>query len=236
MKRALTVLTFVLLAMPAAQAASPAPQETMPVFTWGVRAGFAANSTYVTNAFIDGHSIEEYQQDTQLGNFAALQLRVNARRLFLQTGMGISLNKSTFSIDRNSWNPESESASEMELSYSLTSMTLPLQLGCHIINSSPYSMSVFTGPRFRIPFHDKYMTEFSGIAQEGWEEDITNIIPGWTLGLAIQIGRSFFDFEYEYGIRNISEGFHPVAAETPDPGIILNRRMGIMSFSFGIMF
>lgn len=235
MKRALTLLTAALLAIPAVAAEPAAGRETMRTFTWGARAGFAANSTYITKAVIDGHEIEDYRQDTQLGNFAAMQFRFNARRLFLQTGIGLSRNKSTFYIDRNSWNPLAESVNEMGLCYSMTSLTVPIQAGCHIVNNTPYCLSVSTGPTFRLPFKTKYSTEFIGI-QEALEETAPDLIVGWALGLGIQIGRSFFDFEYECGINNISSGIRSDADGIPDPDITLDRRMTILSFSFGIMF
>lgn len=236
MRKVLATLAVLLLAMPAVAVQPETARDAMSLFTWGVRAGFAANSTYVTNAVIDGHTIEDYRQDTQLGNFAAFQFRLNSRKLFLQTGIGIGSNKSTFYIDRNSWDPELESVNELGVSYSINSLMVPLQVGYHLVNNAPYSLSVFTGPRFRLPFADKYESEITGNLQDELEENLPNMIAGWTLGLGIQIGRSFFDFEYECGISDISGGIHPVAANVPDPGITLDRRLGIMSFSFGIMF
>ena len=45
-------------------------RNTLPAFSssWGAKVGFAANATYVTDAFINGHELTEYTQDTQVGN------------------------------------------------------------------------------------------------------------------------------------------------------------------------
>ena len=68
------MLTFLALLLPVmttrAQETGKA-EDDVPVFNLGARIGFAATGTYITDAFIDGHKLTEYTQDTQIGNFIA---------------------------------------------------------------------------------------------------------------------------------------------------------------------
>ena len=228
------VLTTLFALLPATFACG---QELTPQrFNWGVRVGFAATGTYVTNAFIDGHKLTDYNQDTQVGNFAAILFRMNSRKLFFQSGVGLSSNKSSFTADKNSWDANSESRNEFSVSYSMVSLTLPAQFGIHAINRAPYRMSVFTGPRLRFTPDKYYSVKFANLEPYQFTESPTEITVGWTAGLSIQIGRTFLDFEYEASINNISQKMIETSGATPAPDYALDRRVGIISFSYGIMF
>lgn len=239
MKRFVSAMVCAIIPAVMTHAMQPSGNEGgISSIVWGARIGFAATSTYMTDIFIDGHSLSEYTQDTQVGNFASLQLRLNSKKLLFQTGVGLSFNKSSFIIDKNSWDKESGSRNELTYSYSMKSLLVPIQIGYHFVNQPPYSMSVFTGPRLRyIP--DKYYTsEYSNLApaQYQFSESPNNLIVGWTIGLSIQIGRTFLDFEYEATISKVTRGMYATNETEPDPNYRLDRRVGIISFSYGIMF
>lgn len=234
--RTLTLLTALFL-FQAAQAQFLS-RNTLPAFSssWGAKVGFAANATYVTDAYLKGHELTEYTQDTQVGNFAAFLLRLNSRTIFLQTGLGLSFNQSCFYMDMNSWDPDSETIDEMSCSYRLKSLTLPLQIGYHIINSPPYCMSAFTGPRFHYTPDKFYSVQYSNLEPYQITDSPIELIMGWTVGLSVKIGRTFLDFEYEATINPISGPMTDLNNIDPAPDYRLNRRLGIMSFSYGILF
>ena len=232
----LTVLAVLIPAMSAQAQKADGKEPGLPSLNWGARIGFAATGTYITDAFIDGHKLTEYTQDTQVGNFAAVMLRINSQKMLVQSGIGLSFNKSSFFLDRNSWNPESESESEISCSYSLLSVTVPVQVGYHIVNRPPYCMSVFTGPRFRFTPKKSYSVQYNNLDPFDFTDSPTKLIVGWTAGLSVQTGRTFLDFEYEATINNISGQMHDVSGADPAPDYQLNRRVGIISFSYGIMF
>lgn len=234
--RTLTLLTALLLFQTAqAQFLS---RSSLPAFSssWGAKVGFAANATYVTDAYLKGHELTEYTQDTQVGNFAAFLLRLNSRTIFLQTGLGLSFNQSCFYMDMNSWDPDSETKNEMSCSYQLTSLTLPLQIGYHIVNSPPYCMSAFTGPRFHYTPDKFYSVQYQNLEPYQITDSPIELIMGWTVGLSVKIGRTFLDFEYEATINPISGQMIDLNNIDPAPDYRLNRRLGIMSFSYGILF
>ena len=68
-------------------------------------------------------------------------------------------------------------------------------------------MSVYTGPRFIIPFTSSYSSSFIGLEGQDIKENLSDFIWGWTVGLTIRSGKTMIDFEYESGISNISRGF-----------------------------
>lgn len=212
-------------------------RNTLPAFSssWGAKVGFAANATYVTDAYMNGHQLTEYSQDTQVGNFLALLLRLNSRTIFLQTGLGLSFNQSCFSADMNSWNPEADTKNEMSCTYDFKSLTLPLQFGYHIVNSPPYCMSAYTGPRLHYTPDRFYSVQYSNLDQQVTDTPI-ELIMGWTLGLSVKIGRTFLDFEYEATINTVSGPITSLDETVPTPDYRFDRRLGIMSFSYGIMF
>lgn len=234
--RALTTFTALLLATSAhAQIWS---RSSLPAFStnWGAKIGFSATATYVYDAFIDGHKLTEYRQDTQVGNFAAFLLRFNSRTLFLQSGLGLSYNTSCFYMDMNSWDPEAETKHDLSCSFEYKSFTVPFQIGYHIVNQPPYCMSAYTGPRLRYTPDKFYSVQYSGLEPYIFTETPTEFIFDWTAGLSVKIGRTFLDFEYEATINTITGPMTDTSGADPAPEYKLNRRLGIMSFSYGIMF
>lgn len=234
----LRVLTLFTVLLPVIAVQAKGPRSALPSFSsnWGARVGFAATATYITDAFIDGHELTEYTQDTQVGNFGAFIFRMNSRTIFFQSGLGMSCNKSSFYVDMNSWDPEAESKNNLSCSFTQKSLTVPLQIGYHIINEPPYCMSVFTGPRLRYTPEKYYTSTFNNLDPYEFTEKPTELIVGWTLGLSVKIGRTFLDFEYEATINNVTGPMTDMSDAFPVPEYRLNRRLGIMSFSYGIMF
>lgn len=234
----LRVLILSMVLLPAITAQAIGPRNALPSFSsnWGARVGFAATATYVTDAFIDGHELTEYTQDTQVGNFAAFFFRMNSRTIFLQSGLGMHCNKSCFYVDKNSWDPEAETKADLSCVFTMKSFAVPLQIGYHIVNRPPYCMSVFTGPRFRYTPDKYYSVAIKNLDPYEFTETPTELIASWTLGLSVKIGRTFLDFEYEATINNVSGPMTNLTNTPLTSEYKLDRRLGIMSFSYGIMF
>ncbi|MBR6371105.1 MAG: hypothetical protein IKS24_08550 [Bacteroidaceae bacterium] len=229
------ILLLVFLRLPAAGSDVHGVQS-MPSFTWDIRFGFSATGTNVRNPQADGKKLDGYTQDTQVGHFFGMDGYYNRKHIFLKTGIGLSRNKSTFYVDLNSWNSEAESVRDIGVSLSSYNIFIPLQTGIHIINKTPYSMSVYTGPRFIIPFTSSYNSSFIGLEEQDIKENLSDFIWGWTVGLTIRSGKTMIDFEYESGISNISRGFEGTCPQPIPEQLVLNRKLNILSFSYGITF
>lgn len=234
--RRLFLSVLALLPAVMAHAVEPNGPERFPFFTWGARIGFNATGTYISQAVLDGKDLTNYEQDTQVGNFCSLQFRFNSSRLFFQSGVGLSSNKTTVNIDRNSWKENSQTTDFLTASFVMKSVTVPVQIGCHIINQSPYCMSVFTGPRFRYTPSKYYSASFINQNPYNLAETNNPLSVGWTIGLSILIERTFLDFEYEAGISNLSKSINDTSGAYSGSEFNLGHRTSILSFSYGIMF
>lgn len=232
-------LTFIALMLIATAAkAQILSRSALPAFSanWGAKVGFSATASYLTDSFMNGHKLTEYTQDTQIGNFATFLLRLNSRTVFLQTGFGMNCNKSCFYVDMNSWDPEATSRDELSCVFTYKSFSVPFQVGYHMVNRPPYCMSVFTGPRFRYTPNNLYSVQYGNLDPYQITEKPTELIIGLGAGLSVQIGRTFLDFEYEATINSTTGPIFDMNDTEPAPDFRLNRRLGIMSFSYGILF
>lgn len=234
--RVLATLCLILTATSSMAQESLGRQFQSTKFNWGVRIGFAATGTYLTEAVMNDHKLPDYTQDTQVGNFIALQFRLTSNSVLLQTGVGLSSNKSSFFVDRNSWDAESTTRDEVGCSYSALSMMIPLQIGYHVIDRPPYRMSIFTGPRLRYVPSKYYSVEYTNTDPYIYSDSPTELVIGWTAGMSIQIGRTFLDFEYEATINNVSSGMYETTGNASAPVFTLDRRVSMISFSYGIIF
>lgn len=237
MRRFKALLFVVVTATVTASAASPdTVVNRESSFSLGAKIGFAASSTYPYNIYMDGHNLREYTQDTQVGNFATLLVQWNLSRFMIQSGLGFAFNKSTFSIDRNSWDSESESQSTVSCSYSMISVRLPLQAGYNFVNQHPYSMTFYTGPSIRLTPDRFYSVTYNNCEPYKITDNASKMVLGWSAGLIVKIGRTFMDMEYEATMNSMSGPLRDESGLTPPPDYSMERRMGIISFSYGMMF
>lgn len=234
-KTAVSLILIILLSIPHLKV-SGQDAHSASSFIWNIRFGFNATGTDVYDIEADGKKLDGFTRDTQVGHFFGLDAYYNIHQMFLKTGVSLSKNKSTFYVDLNSWDPEAESVREIGVSLSSYNLFIPVQAGAHIINRSPYSMSVYTGPKFMIPFTSSYKSTFIGLEDQDITENLSDFIWGWAIGLTIRTGRTMIDFEYEGGISNISRGFEGTCPIPAPELLTLNRRLNILSFSYGITF
>jgi len=234
--RRLILSVLALLPIITLHAVEPNGPQPFPFFTWGAKIGFNATGTYISQAVLDGKELNSYEQDTQVGNFCSLHFRFNSSRLFFQSGVGLSSNKTTVNVDRNSWKENSQTPDYLTASFVMRSVTVPVQIGCHVVNQSPYCMSLFTGPRLRYTPQKYYSATFVNDSPYNLAETGKALSVGWTIGLSILIERTFLDFEYEAGISNLSKDFNDTSGAYTGSDFKFGHRTSILSFSYGIMF
>lgn len=236
MKRVAAIILILIPFLSASAGKPDAGRVSMPSFTWDLKFGFSATGTYMNHAEADGHTLKKYSQDTQVGHFFSINGHYNSRLYYIKTGIGINKNKSTFYIDLNSWDENSERKNELGITTSAFNLSIPLQTEIHIVNNEPYSMSLFTGPKIRVPFVDDASSTILGTNDSDISESLAELNWGWTIGLTVRTGSTLIEFEYEIGISNISKGFTGTYNGVNTDGMRLDRHVNILSFSYGIVF
>ena len=114
-------------------------------------------------------------------------------------------------------------------------MDIPLHLGYKLINDNEYFISIYGGPRLRLPL--SYQPTFVNFGATNIEESLTKTIIGATVGINCSISKTFIEFEYTHGLNNISNGI--TILDTPPStieNIVLDRSCGTFSFSIGMIF
>lgn len=233
-KTLLILLTALVFRLPLAAADNHVQDEKKSVISWGAKLGFTSCSTYLTDAAINGKEFEEYTQDTQLGNFISVHMQYGYDKFFFQTSLGLSLNKSAFFVDLAEHNINREEPENLGMEYEMTSLVLPLQVGYSIVNQPPYRMSLYTGPCMRIQSLDRYVCNVK--SSYNITETPRRFLFGGTFGFSVQTGRTFFDMQYEVVLSNISKQLSVSKEGSEFSSLTLGRRMGIFSFSYGILF
>lgn len=236
MKRTVFIIPAILLFCLPMAAAGEYADAGQSSASFGVRFGFSSCSTYLTDASFGGMEFEEYTQDTQLGNFILFHMQYEYEKFFLQSGIGLGLNKSAFNVNLAEHDAQSDEPETLGISYEMTSMIVPLQLGYSIVNQSPYRMSLYAGPSMRILSTERYKCKVTEGDGYSIDETPRRFLFGGTLGFCVQTGRTFFNMEYEVAITDISKNLSFTGISEGTPSLTLGRRMGIFSFSYGILF
>ncbi len=203
----------------------------------GIKIGFHA-ATYNSTIFnIDSYEYNDrIIQSNKIGYAVAPFIRVNRNRLYLQTEAMLSISRHYFEfIDNSTEEAFASEATENTPQYKLTTycIQVPLLFGYKFVDSSPYCMSFFTGPKakFLLTAHDKQ--EFAHFKYNEMYEELTPTLYYWEFGLDISISNICFDFVYDIGINNHTKG---IIAPVEGKQFYSKRSDNILSFSIGIIF
>lgn len=209
-------------------------------FNIGVRAGFNSSMFLVSKFKIQDVTIEDFQNNYQLGYFGSLFMRFNMKRHYLQPEIAYNISKSEISFDKlGAQHPDIE-PDYATLRSTIYSFDIPLLYGYHIVKNGPYGLALFAGPKFRYIWQKKNHITFDNFDLKDISEELYPINFSITVGVVINISRVFFDFRYEQNVHNISKSV-TYESTTSDGGsktnfIKLNRREQALSFSLGLFF
>lgn len=211
--------------------------ESVSKVNIGFKGGVASTMLFMNDIHVQGHHIKKYESNSQVGYYMSLVARMTIKRFYLQTEIMPSHVRSAIQFDKNSWDTESTTKDIASFAMEGYYLDIPLMIGYNIISEEPYSMSVFTGPEIRFPFINTYSTTFAGFGQEGLSEEPVPYSFGWTVGVGYKIGRVFFNFNYNFGLNNISERINYETIPTdPNYNISMDRKIGTFSFALGVFF
>lgn len=208
------------------------------LINYGVKGGFSSTIYEVHDFAINGQPINNYMAKSEISSFYTAFARINIKRHYLQTE--VSYNISNYSIDFSSdqWNPSAQPHDESTISTKIIGLEVPLYYGYHILKEGPYGLSLYIGPKAKFILTDYSSHTFNNFPYIHIEEHIHPINFSLMAGLGINISRVFFDFSFEYGLHNISNGFTTTDIEeyVSVDNFIFDRRKNVLSFSIGFMF
>lgn len=239
MNRLLVVLIYIGIALPAFCQKGIREESRWPVrahdraVNYGLRAGFNS-SIYMVSAFkIKDVTIDEIQNNYQIGGFAAFFMRFNINRHYIQPEISYQISRSEITFDKLGSQHPDLAPDYASIHAKIHSVELPVVYGFNIIKKGPYALSAFIGPKVRYLWKKKNKITFENFDQKDMREELHPFCMSGVVGVGVNISRIFFDFRYEQGFSNISKS---VTYDDDTPGnIVFRRREAILSFSLGVM-
>lgn len=232
-RRGVVILTLCLCCM-----STYARQRETSLINYGVKAGFSSTLYTVQDLTIAGMPINNLSTKSEISSFYTAFARLNAKRHYVQTECSYNISNYTVEFNTTQWNPSAQPNDLSMIGTKIIGIEVPLYYGYHIVQEGPYGMSFFVGPKAKIILTDYSKHRFNNIPYERITERITPFNFSLMAGFGVNIARVFFDFSFEYGLHNISNGFTAIDLDgnENDRGIIFDRKKNVLSFSIGFMF
>ncbi len=207
---------------------------------FGIKAGFNSSMFLVSDFKIKDVTIDEIQNNFQIGYFGAFFMRINMKKHFLQPEISYNISRCEITFDKlGSQHPDIE-PEYASVASSIHSIDFPVLYGYNVVKEGPYGMSLFAGPKLRYIWGKQNTITFDNFDQKGIQEELYPFNVNVVVGVAVNISRIFFDFRYEQGLRNISKS---VTYDSLNPDgslgvsdITFRRRDNVLSFSLGVIF
>ncbi|MDN0052524.1 porin family protein [Bacteroides caecigallinarum] len=206
----------------------------------GIKGGFNSTMTFTDEISYGDQDITDIQNNYKVGYIATLFTRINLiKKHFIQPEISYAVSHGSISMSNLR-----ENATILEdnalIKTKISSLEVPILYGYKFIDSYPYGMSFFLGPKIAWTIKKQSYSEYSGFYQKNIVEHIKPINYSAVLGIGVNISNIFFDFRYEIGCNNITKSVSYDHASTPEPynekEITLKRRKNILSFSVGAIF
>lgn len=203
---------------------------------YGLKVGFHA-ATYNTTIFeIDGYEYDDrIIQSNKIGYSVSPFIRLSKNRYYIQTEATMSISRHNFEFNETTNKNDEPLEGAGKPQYNLTTycMQVPLLVGYKFVDSGPYGMSFFTGPKAKFVFtgHDKQ--RFKHFRYTNLEESLRDVVCYWELGFGVKISNICFDFVYDIGLNNSTNG---IISKKSGEKFYSKRSDNLLSFSLGIIF
>ena len=215
-----------------------AKQRDYTLFNCGVKGGFSSTFYEVNTLEVNGIPINDFTTKSEISSFYTFFLRSNIKRHYLQAEASYNISNYTLVFDSNLWMPTAQPDELSVIGTKIIGFEVPLYYGYHLLREGPYGMSLFIGPKAKFVLTNLSKHTFENFPYKTIEETIYPINFSIMVGLGVNISRFFFDFSFEYGLHNISNGLTTTDVKdipsTKD--LIFDRRKNVLSFSVGFMF
>ena len=208
------------------------------LLNYGVKGGFSSTIYEVNDFVVASVPITEYVAKSEISSFYTAFVRLNAQRHYLQSEISYNISHYTIEFATSQWNPSATPYELSALSTKIVGFEVPLYYGYHILKEGPYGLSFYIGPKAKFVLTDYSVHHFENSPYDHLSESIYPINFSLMMGLSVHISRIYFDFSFEYGLHNISNGFHTtdILGTPSDESLIFDRRKNVLSFSVGFMF
>ena len=223
---------------PMANMSQATTQQNIKV-NFGFKGGFTSSLFLVSDFSLNGVPIKEVQNNYKIGYFGSMFMRINFERHFLQPEISYAINRCniTFNKPLPDDAPIGAIPSEASITSSIHSIDIPVIYGYNFIKEGPYSLAVFGGPKIRYIMNKQSKIDFENFDQQNIQEKLHPLNISFTLGVAVNISRIFFDFRYDIGLHNMSKQIsYEISPDAVDNyEIHFNRRDNVLSFSLGVL-
>lgn len=239
--KALIPICFLLAAGIAAKAQSAVSNmESEPKVNVGIKAGFNSTMFFIDRFSLGENELKDIQNNYKVGYFGALFCRFNLKKHhFIQTEFSYNVSKGSISIPGTVDNM-ALIADNALVKTDLHTIDMPWLYGYKFVDSYPYGLSFFVGPKVAYVWERHSKSEYSGFYQQNITEEIKPLYFSGVIGLAVNVSNIFFDFRYEIGLHDTVKSVSYDAAQTNAPyneqDILLKRRRNVLSFSVGVTF
>ncbi len=211
-------------------------KDTKLHLNFGLKVGFHA-ATYNTTTFeIDGYEYDDRViQSNKIGYSISPFIRLSKNRYYIQTEATLSLSRHNFEFNEVAGKNNESLEGGGKPQYDLTTycMQVPFLFGYKFVDSGPYGMSFFTGPKAKFVFtgHDKQ--RFKHFEYSDLEESLRDVVYYWELGFGVKISNVCFDFVYDVGLNSNTYG---IVSRKSGEEFYSKRSDNLLSFSLGIIF
>lgn len=204
---------------------------------YGVKAGFSSTIYDIIRLEVNSAPINEYSAKSELSSFFTVFTRFNIKRHYLQTELSYNISNYSILFPSYQWDPTLDQSQQSVINTQINGLELPIYYGYHILKEGPYGMSFYIGPKAKYVINEHSRYRFSNFPYSHIEEQILPLNFSLMVGLGVSINRMFFDFSFEYGLHNISQGIKSIDNDgtSHTQGIIFDRRKNVLSFSFGLI-
>ena len=215
-----------------------AQQRGTSLVNYGVKGGFSSTLYEVQNLTIAGMPINSITTKSEISSFYTIFARLNAKRHYVQTECSYNISNYTIDFASSQWTPSAQPYDKSTIGTKIIGLEVPLYYGYHIMQEGPYGMSFYLGPKAKFILTDYSRHSFENVPYEFISEQVNPINFSLMMGIGINIARVFFDFSFEYGLHNISNGFTTIDLQGNESTqeIIFDRRKNVLSFSIGFIF
>ena len=200
-------------------------------FNYGIKLGVHAATYNSTDFNIDGYNYDDRViQSNKIGYSISPFARITKNRFYLQAETDFCLSRYYFEFT------DEASLQNVPIpTYKLTTycMQIPLVFGYNFVQSGVYSMSVFTGPKTKFIFTSLCKQKYESFKYNDLHELLNKTTFYWEIGLGINIANFCFDFVYDIGLSNNTNG---IQRNSTGEIYYAKRSDNLLNFSIGIIF